>query len=207
MLELLRCLEQERRSMNEERSIIVSFIVAILLVIGAYGYLWISDSSSEVEVRPGSLQAPVPVIGEEYSDHAHISFLMIIKNGIADFSSPQFMLRDRKAHFENNDPYTIHKHATGVTLPYFLSTIGFELSQDCLTTPEAETICNDGKNTWRMIVNGEEVERFDTYELMQHDKVLLNYDDDTPTELLIKYNYVQEVPVEVDEGSEHAHDE
>lgn len=96
--------------------------------------------------------------GELGSAHWHADFMVVINGDRVDFSKDKYMVQSRYVHFENGDGTTIHKHATGVPLAYFFKTIGWNLTNECLTTDTGTSYCTGEGGTLRIIVNGEEID-------------------------------------------------
>ena len=184
--------------MSEKRLIIITALVAIVLIGGAYVYRigFYNLGSSDLEQSRFIETKGELILGKLRSDHAHISFLLLIDNELVNFTQQKYMLKAEDVHFENDNGIVIHKHATGLAIPYFLSTLGIQLDQSCLELDTGQKYCNNGSKTLRLIVNGKEVKNFDDYELRQADRILLNYGDDTDTDLQLKFNNVPYVPEE-----------
>jgi hypothetical protein len=186
--------------MRERSLIIASILVAALFIGGAFLYHRRANS--------GTVRAPIsrtngsprssthPVLGAEGSEHSHASFLLFIRDDAIDFNQSKYMLRDKLAHFENADGITLHKHATGVTAPYFLSTLGIRLTSGCITLEDNTAHCNEGDQTVSIIVNNAEISDFDSYEVQDGDKILINYGADDDIRLRLKANHIPDMPEE-----------
>lgn len=186
--------------MNERSLIITSVLVAALFIGGALLYHSRTNSpgTRALLFSPTSSLKPSarPVLGTEGSEHSHASFLIFIHDDVFDFNRPTYLLRDKLAHFENADGLTIHKHATGITLPYFLSTLGIRLTPACLTLDDNTVHCNEETQKVRLVVNNTEITDFDAYEIQDKDKILLNYGADDDIRLRLKANHLPDVPEE-----------
>lgn len=148
---------------------------------------------------PALLPREVPLLGAPGSTHAHASMLIFLGSRVADFCDPKYMLKSPLAHFEDDNCTVIHKHATGVTLPTFLRTIGVLLSSSCIVLPEDGKHCIDGGNSLRVVYNGEEVptEELSFHELKNNDHILINYGPEEGAMLKFKYNQVPPIPLDV----------
>ena len=171
-----------------------AWVIAVVIVGSAFLYKNFTD------VLPPVLRE-VPALGEPGSTHIHASLLVMIGDRAISFCDPKYMLKNPLMHFENNDCTTIHKHATGVTLPTFLKTIGVELSNLCITIPKEEKRCTGGGNTLRVVVNGSEVpiEELSYRELKNNDHILINFGSEEAAALRFKYNQVPNIPLDVNE--------
>ena len=140
-----------------------------------------------------------PTLGAPGSTHEHVSFLILIGSRGVDFCDPKYMLKNPLVHFENDNCTVIHKHATGVTLPTFLRTIGVELSSRCLMISGEEKHCNGSDNVLRVVYNGEEVpiEELSYHELRNNDHILINFSPEEGAALKFKYNQVPAIPPDI----------
>ena len=109
-----------------------------------------------------------PLVGPAGSDHYHGSIEMRILGQTVDFSRSRFQLQDDRFHFESGDGRQWHAHASGVTLGYAMSTLGFEVTQDAVSVGE-ETYA-EGEYTVIVAVNGDAVVP-DEYVLQEGDHV------------------------------------
>jgi hypothetical protein len=152
-------------------------------------------------LHPPETPREIPKLGALGGTHAHASFLLMVGKEAVDFCDPKYMLKSKVAHFENNKFFVVHKHATGVTLPTFLNTIGVILSARCVEIPSVGTFCNEGERALRAVVNGAEVEisELPFYELRNNDHILLNYGPEKGADLRFKYNQVPMIPLDVNE--------
>ena len=51
-------------------------------------------------------------VGEYGSDHAHAAIAVFVDGIQVNVGLPQFQISSKYIHFENHNPYLIHKHAT-----------------------------------------------------------------------------------------------
>lgn len=140
-----------------------------------------------------------PVVEKEGTEHSHASMLIMIGNEPVNFCEPKFMLRSTLVHFEDDRCDTIHKHARGITYPFFFTTIGVKLTNDCILLPSRERYCTEGDKKISVVINGKEVtpEDLDYIEIRNNDHILVNYGNETGALLMFKYNQVPDVPMDV----------
>ncbi len=181
-------------SPSEKRIYLISFAIAIFIASAAAVYKYGYASRA---VLPEEL----PPIGKVGSDHAHASILVMVDDRIIDFCSPEYMLRSQYVHFEDNDCTTVHRHATGVTIPTFFKTIGVGLTGECLTIPGDKTYCDNGRSRLAAVINGEEMalQRLPHYVFRNNDHILLNFGPESGDMLRFKYNQVPQIPLDVNE--------
>lgn len=173
---------------------VISFALAIFFAGSAYAYKHFSYTPTETE-------RPLPVIGALESAHTHTSLLVMIGNDVVSFCDKKYMLRSSLVHFEDNDCFVVHKHATGITLPTFFKTIGVQISPSCIVLPEGGKHCNDDDNTLRVVLNGKQmpIEELPYYDLQNNDHILVNFGPEKDALLLLKYNQVPPIPLDVNE--------
>ncbi len=182
----------------KKTNLIFSILIALLLIGGAFVLRPDAVSTVGVVVADAPQQnGALPEISFYGSEHAHSSLGIFIEGLPLNLQQRKYMVRADEVHLEDNNGVIVHKHAKGVTVPYFLSTIGIRMIQDCLTLDTGENYCADGDKTLRLIVNGSEIVNFIDYELREGDRILINYGNDNKTELGFKMNNIPVVPEEL----------
>jgi hypothetical protein len=121
--------------------------------------------------------------GKLGSAHEHVDFKVYLEGKAVDFSKPQYQLRSKYIHLENNDGDVIHVHATGITLGFFFKTLGIEFSNECFILDRKERYCNNEGKTLKLYVNGQENGEFERYLLKDKDKILVSYGDESYDEI------------------------
>ena len=155
----------------------VPFIIALILMVGAsaYGH------------RP--VQNPDP-------NHIHVDFAVWVNGKQLDFSDQKYMSEAydpdsgqevrvdpmRKfLHLHDGNSHIVHRHKPGLGFGEFLASIGFTLTDTCLTTDDAKQFCTDSGETLQLFVNGTQVSPFvSNYVFHDNDQILLTYGADTP---------------------------
>jgi len=178
--------------------VIIFSLVYVALVDKYGGYEDDINSPSKISKTANDRfpEYPVPEgMKELNSTHEHLSFLLIIHGVAFNFFKTEFTERDPYAHLhpDESDAYIIHKHAIGLKLPYFLKTLGIELTGACLKFGDGKSYCNKQNFKLQMLVNGELVD-LDQHEIVHGDRVLLNYGREDSLELKLRANNVPYVP-------------
>lgn len=131
----------------------------------------------------------------QQSVHDHVNFLVFIDGEQFDFAREpnRYFVKDQKAHIEDSNiegaaGKVIHVHAQGITMRKFLDTLGWRLTDTCLTTAQDGRPCSDGKRSLKVYRNGEIDNTFGSQELQNNDKYLLSFgsQDDSVLEGQIK---------------------
>ena len=163
----------------------VALFIALVIVSLALYWRYASETLVPIEQH----RSTAPIIGGAGSDHSHISMVTVINGIPIDFSDIRYQLKSDLVHFEDGNGTYLHKHATGVTLPYFIETVGIKLTVDCLTIANRE-YCVDGENSLRTYLNREMFNDWDRYELHNGDKILIDYGTTTPFSIQLELNSI-----------------
>lgn len=129
-----------------------------------------------------------PEIGIVGDVHYHADFALYINGERYDFAKEKYMSTENKSlsnfmHLHDMDGKVIHKHAEGVTLGFFLETLGMKLNETCLVLDNEDSYCNEDDKELKMSVNGKHNDEFDQYDIQDEDKILLSYGDEYEEEL------------------------
>lgn len=136
-------------------------------------------------------------------NHTHADFAVWINGTQWDFSTPKYMsekpaettfrfvetalahggheegdvIPERTyIHLHDGNPHVIHLHKPGLTLRYFFTSLGWQMSNTCLITDTHESYCNaESDKKWRMFVNEKEEIMNPYYEIKDLDHILLTY--------------------------------
>jgi hypothetical protein len=139
----------------------------------------------------------VPTPGVPGAQHWHASLVVYVNGKAFNFLDKKYMLQSKLVHFEDNDPYIVHKHTTGVTIPYFLSTLKVFMDNSCIDFQNLEVpekYCTNATNTLRFLVNGEEVKDPVHYDIQHNDHYLVYYGPLSGIQLKFLSNQVPNVP-------------
>lgn len=117
-----------------------------------------------------------------YSDevHVHADFSFYIQDERVDLTAERYQsseddTKHLNIHLHDNVGHVIHRHAHGITFADFLSSIGFTLTDACLTMDTGEQYCSGEENTVQLFVNGTRHESPTEYIIQDEDQVLLYY--------------------------------
>jgi len=114
------------------------------------------------------------------STHAHMDFKVYVLGNQINFDLPRYQVMEDLTHVENSDGGVIHTHATGITLGFFLESLGFELTDDCFTLDIGNQYCSLGKATLKVYLktqdsDWEQLYSPSNYILQDLDKILVTY--------------------------------
>lgn len=134
------------------------------------------------------LEKDSPEIGVVGDLHHHADFALYINGERYDLAQEKYMSTENKslsnfAHFHDLNGNVIHKHASGITLGFFMETLGMKLNESCLVLDDGTSYCNEGNKELKMYVDGERNDAFAEYDILDEDRILLSYGDEPEEEL------------------------
>ena len=120
--------------------------------------------------------------------HSHSDFKVYILGKPLNFDSARYQVMERLTHVENNDGDVLHIHATGITLGFFLQSLGLNLNNECITTDTGNQYCNLGKATLKVYTKNQFsnwVQIYDPadYVINDLDKMLVSYGRESEEEI------------------------
>jgi len=163
-----------------------AIILAILFVLLVYLIATKDNNSINEEELPEHLKTPLPDfprqefvnfdnVGKLNSVHEHADIAIFINGQQLDLLQLKYQLRDKFVHLEERRGDVIHKHAIGVTIGYFLSTLGFIFENNCLILDDGQELCNANGNKLKVYVNSKLIDNYKDYEFFDLDKILISY--------------------------------
>lgn len=137
----------------------------LIVVIGVLGYR-VSLALQEAEHH---YNTPV---------HVHADFAVFVNDVKIDFSQEKYQSsvgneKSEVVHVHDGNGNVIHRHAEGITFAQFLASIGFTLTDTCLTDDTGEEYCDDETTTVTLYVNNEAIENRVAYVPQEEDGILL----------------------------------
>lgn len=170
-----------------KNKIIMFGILGVIIAIVGYSAFTFSENMNNTPVLPSR----IGVVG---SEHTHQGISVMIFGELMDFSHPDFQVQDRRVHFEGGEGHTVHRHATGVPMGYFLETLGFRFDNDCISF-EGNNFCtdddDDNNDSWKFFVNREPVDNIQEYVGDEDDRILITYGNLIPAELSAQLDMVE----------------
>ena len=140
-------------------------------------------------------------VGKYGSDHAHAAITVFVDGEQLNFGLPQFQISSRYIHFENNNPYLIHMHATGVPLEMLFASFGVKITPDCIMLNYDESadiktgrFCTGQNQSMVFYVNGDEYySDISQYVLEHNDRILVSFGD---TKSILKHlSYLESLKI------------
>lgn len=159
-------------------------VLAVLLVLNSG-----DDGPVTVVCEPGT-----PGCELRQSVHWHADFALYIRGERYDFDQERFFSTVDEELSENvhlHKPFlVVHVHREGTTWREFFHSLGFELTDQCLTTPEGDTYCTSETERLSFIVNGVRVDGLAFQDITDIDRALISFGDESGEELMQQYDAV-----------------
>ena len=153
-----------RKRRNKNLMVIVPAVIALLAVM-AYA----------INVYSENLEKPAHQFGPLGSEHVHAAFAVKINGEKLNFSQPQYQVRSKYIHVENNDGNTMHRHATKVPVGEFFRSVGMNVTDKCFTLENKTSYCSDGNSNLEFYVNGNKTNTIAKYVIKDNDRILIVY--------------------------------
>ena len=176
--------ENHSQKQNKTKLIVIIVVIAIAIVSGLYIY---EDSKTQTIIKDDSLIFEKYNIGNLGDDHAHTAIVIFINGDMVNFAQEQFQLKSRYVHFENNNSYQIHRHATNVPIEFLFDSIGINLTKECLMISE-KSYCDDMK----FFVNEKLFSNIASYVPDHNDRILISLGEGNIPEQL---EYLKSLPI------------
>jgi hypothetical protein len=112
--------------------------------------------------------------------HVHADFLIYVNDKKLDLTDVKYQssaeqILHKNVHLHDDEDNVVHRHAEGITFAEFLSSVGFTLTNDCLTIDTGEAFCDSEETVLTLYVNKEPFTDIATYISQEEDQVLLYY--------------------------------
>ncbi len=186
-------------SKPKSREIWIAMILFAIFSVGFLSYYFINQSEIDSQIiqnmDPEEILANQYNIGEFGSDHSHAAIVVIVDGKQVNFGTPQFQLSNKYIHFENNNPYQIHKHATNVPLGMLFASFGMN------------DICGLNESCKDQIVylNGDRYHSdISQYEISHDDRILISFEEESISKHLKYLDSLKifDVPKKTNSGNE-----
>ena len=170
----------------KNRALVIAAIAFVLVSAGFFSYYFINQTQIDSEILDNTspLTAEQKMVsqygvGEFGSDHTHAAIAVFVDGVQLNFGLPDFQIQSKYIHFENNNPYLIHKHATGVPLDMLFSSVGMKITTQCvgLSYLSSELLCADSEKSIAFLINGKYYAEISSYEINHNDRILISLGD------------------------------
>jgi hypothetical protein len=181
------------KSKPKNRAILVTVIAFLILSTGFFSYYFLNQNEIDSRIIQNTLNVDPEKrlvnqygVGEYGSEHAHAAMVIFVDDEQLNFGLPQFQVSSRYIHFENHNPYIIHKHATDVPLDMLFASFGMKVTPDCIMLDNDEfseikidRFCSGPDKSLVFYVNGEKYNSdISQYVLDHNDRILISFGSD-----------------------------
>ena len=178
----------------KKRSLYILVTIVVLVTALVIYFAARSQHQEEDTSLPAHLRAPLPnypraefmnyqKVGALGRVHEHADIKIYVNAQAIDFSQLKYQIRDKYVHFEDGRRDIVHKHATGVTIGYLLSTLSFSFDNNCLVLDTSQKVCDADNKRLRVYVNRKQIENYKDYKFMDLDKILITYGNQSDAEI------------------------
>ncbi|MFB5606437.1 MAG: hypothetical protein ACE5R7_09130, partial [Nitrosarchaeum sp.] len=188
-------------SKSQNRLILVIGVSFLVVCSGFFLYYFMNQTEIDSRIiqntiitDPETRMATQYGVGQIGSDHAHAAILVFVDGKQINFGLEQYQLSSKYIHFEDGNPYLIHKHATGVPLDMLFASFGMNVSQKCIMLNEKVVGINMGKfcveqnQSLVFYVNGEKYDSdISKYEIKHNDRILVFFGNDVTVPKYLAY--------------------
>lgn len=175
---------------SKNRGIWIMGLAFLIVASGFFSYYFMNQNEIDSKIIQNSLIAdPEKKLAHQYnvgkygSDHAHAAIMVFVNNESLNFGQSQFQLSSKYIHFENNNSYILHKHATGVPMDMLFASLAMKVTQECVVLnyySEKNTgeFCTNPEKSLSFYVNGKKYNsNLSQYVFDHNDRILISYGD------------------------------
>jgi len=185
---------------SKSRTLLIAVISFAIVSVGFFSFYFVNQNEIDSKIMDNtSLMTIEEKIAKQYdvgefgSSHAHAALAIFVEGDQLNFGLPQFQLQSKYIHFENHNPYLIHRHATNVPLEMLFVSFGLKVTSECMELNNEsgginyESHCTDSENSMSFFVNGKQVSDISEYEVKHNDRILISFGDYESIEKELEY--------------------
>ena len=173
----------EPETKSKGKSLTIFGIAFVLVAVGVFSYYFLNQSEIDSQILDNTSFKTLEEkmvnhygVGQFGSEHAHAALAVYVNGDKLDFSHPQFQIQSKYIHFENDNPYLIHKHATDVPLEMLFASFGLKITSECIELGyEENQYCTDKNNSMTFLVNGISQSNINLYKIKHNDRILISF--------------------------------
>ncbi len=170
-------------SKPKNRLIVMVVISSIIISSVFFSYYFINQEKIDSQIIQNMNLNPEEILVRQYgvgefgSAHAHAAIAVFINGDQINYGLEEYQISSKYIHFENSNPYVIHRHATNASLELLFSSFGMSIMADCIQL-HSKLFCTEENQTLRFFVNGEEFHSDISQYIFDHnDKIMISLGD------------------------------
>jgi len=165
---------------------LIAFVVGIL--VGGFVTTFVIQST-QPQHHMDSDKHPIGYADSAEEVHVHSDFVLYFDGGQIDLSDDKYQSESDQIlhahiHLHDNNDDVIHRHAHDVTLSDFFGSLGFNLTNDCLTDDTGVAFCTTDTEELMVFVNDERINEPATYVNQEEDRILIYHGDKDDNETI-----------------------
>ena len=179
-------------SKSKNRSLVIATVIFVIFSSVFFSYYFVNQNEIDTRIIQNAIHVDPERglvsqynVGEYGSEHAHAAFAIFINGEQINFGQQQFQLSSKYIHFENHNPYIIHKHATGVPLEMLFTSLGMRVTTECImlyydvsSDNKNNIFCTSENQLLTSYVNGEKYSTdISQYVLKHNDRIMISFGD------------------------------
>ena len=176
------------KSKPKNSGIIIMAIAFVVISIGFFSYYFLNQTEIDSRIIQNTLNRDPEQelvrkynVGKYGSEHTHAAIVFFVDDKQLNFGKAHFQLASRYIHFENHNPVIIHKHATNVPLEMLFSSVGIQVTPDCILLKsdksfdtKKDRFCTEQNKSLLFFVNGEPYHSdISQYVIEENDRILV----------------------------------
>ena len=193
---------QPVESKLKNRHVVIMAAAFVIVSVGFFSYYFINQNEIDSKIIQNIVRSDPQRslinqygIGEYGSDHVHAAIAIFVDGEQIHFGLPQFQFSSEYIHFENHNPYIIHRHATGVPLEMLFTSLGLKITPECIVLNYDESsdaknssFCTDENSPLVFYVNGEKYATDISQYVIEHDdRIMIHFGDTKPIPKYLAY--------------------
>ena len=180
------------KSKSQSKTIVIIAVAFVIVSSGFFSYYFINQNEIDSKIIQNTIRVDPERslikqfgVGEYGSEHTHAAIAVFVGGEQLNFGLQQFQLSSKFIHFENHNPYLIHKHATGVPLEMLFTSLGMKITPDCIILNYYESsdgkkgrFCTGENQSLVFYVNGEKYDSDISQYVLEHgDRIMISFGD------------------------------
>lgn len=187
-------------SKPKSRALLIAVISFAIVSTGFFSYYFMNQNEIDSQIMDNTTLMTIEEkmvkqhnVGKFGSSHAHAALAVFVDEDQMNFGLPQFQLQSKYIHFEDHNPYLIHRHATNVPLEMLFASFGLKITSECIELDNEtdginyESHCTDSEKSMSFFINGEQVSDIIKYKVNHNDRILISFGDSKSIEKELRY--------------------